>query len=124
MLHYALHLITIYLFSVEVVCPEGTPKEEGGRNPTCYKGAKDSGQVMTCSSECLGGCMDTDNSKISETQNHCYSCKHYLSPMSNERFNNETGYHACWSNCSTGFLSVRNISSILTNRFCYNTVKN
>ena len=82
---------------------------------------------MRCSSECLGGCLtkDDDNRqlKLASTQNECYSCKNFLSPMSSEKFSSH-GNHGCWPKCSEGFVSVRLIflQSVETNHLLFETI--
>ena len=80
---------------------------------------------MRCSAECLGGCLTKDDNnrqlKLSKTQNECYSCKNFLSPMSSEKFSTH-GNHGCWPKCSEGFVSVRSLvglrrCKILDNRW-------
>ena len=101
-------IFSLFQNLVKINCPD----DEGGsnRNSVCYKTQNKNGQVMRCSSECLGGCLtkDDDNRqlKLAKTQNECYSCKNFLSPMSSEKFSSH-GNHGCWPKCSEGFVSVR-----------------
>ena len=62
---------------------------------------------MACSNECLGGCYNPQQKmKLADTQDECFACKHYLSPMSADKFS-ANGYHGCWPNCSKGFVTVK-----------------
>ena len=82
----------------------------------CYNRSVGNGQVMRCSGQCLGGCLTKDEwnkeLKLSDTQDECFSCKNYLSPMKSEQFSNH-GNHACWDRCSSGFVSVRQVILVL-----------
>ena len=111
-------MLTILIFikiSVQTNCPaEGGVSKE---NSVCYKTvgtvySTGTGQIMRCSAECLGGCLTKDDNnrqlKLSKTQNECYSCKNFLSPMSSEKFSTH-GNHGCWPKCSEGFVSVRSL---------------
>ena len=104
---------TLFLFSkisVQTECPaDGSGSKGHLERPVCYDRGAGNGQVMRCSSECLGGCLTRDDNnrelKLSKTQNECYSCKNFLSPMSSEKFSAH-GNHVCWPQCSIGYVVV------------------
>ena len=73
----------------------------------CYNRGEENGQLRTCSNECLGGCLDSsDGLKLDRTQDECFACKNYLSPMKIQQFS-PNGNHVCWPQCSTGYVEVR-----------------
>ena len=97
--------------SVQTTCPEDGRGSRGHlESPVCYNSGAGNGQLMRCSGECLGGCLTKDDNnrelKLSKTQNECFSCKNFLSPMSSEKFS-EHGNHVCWPKCSLGYVMVR-----------------
>ena len=103
--------------SEKTPCPKGVSSTpEDNTQPVCYDLGLENKQLMRCSNECLGGCHTKgDNNKelkLIETQDECYSCRNYLSPLKGKQFS-PSGNHVCWSEvpgaqrpCGTGFVSV------------------
>ena len=111
------------VFLVETECPDDDGNSQDNNDqPVCYNRSVGNGQVMRCSGQCLGGCLTKDEEnkelKLSDTQDECYSCKNYLSPMNSEQFSNH-GNHACWDRCTFGFVSVRRFTSFFIKQFEY-----
>ena len=91
--------------SVETDCPLDTSS-----TGVCYDRGFKNKQLMRCSDQCLGGCLTKDEKgedihNLDYTQDECFSCKNYLSPLSASQFS-DRGNHVCWMECTEGYVSV------------------
>ncbi len=79
--------VPCYFFAAEIACP---PNMDAS---TCYRGpSPDSGQILECGKECIGGCAEND-------PHACSACKGVL-------FVGDTGTRRCMNFCPMEYLLV------------------